>query len=431
MGERKFVKMGAAQRNLRSWTCVLPVAAFVLVVVQIVSLRSSVASLQASLGAATNQIAQVQQQQRIALATNTDRFVRLEKQLETSSSDLSSKRINTLPIRVNTDSVVTAPVSVASRDPCAGLADVWTKCFAWITEEVKRCEGGNYQANCASECCQQKHERHVTGKIPVLPADYLSCDNERSPSHLGRGSEYTDTLTIQGTARKGQLSKDMMQLLVEAAAVLTAANITYWLHQGTALAAWRHGELMPWDTDIDIGVPVESFDQMWALKAEFGRKGLQLRPGKYPCDVGLYKLACKWLEQKDRRTSKVFSRIEFASSNPKADERIHLDVFFAYPLTLSGKKVRNLSGSAKVLGEDDFQAMAKVQPCYVAGNKFSCPGRIKQWLCRVYGDLSIQKQDVKKWKMHSTYFNDQYHMCEGSYPGGREGKTMLKLCGSA
>merc|ERR1712195_112089 len=165
-------------RNLRSWTCVLPVAAFVLVVVQIVSLRSSVASLQASLGAATNQIAQVQQQQRIALATNTDRFVRLEKQLETSSSDLSSKRINTLSIRVNTDSVVTAPVSVASRDPCAGLADVWTKCFAWITEEVKRCEGGNYQANCASECCQQKHERHVTGKIPVLPADYLSCDNE-------------------------------------------------------------------------------------------------------------------------------------------------------------------------------------------------------------------------------------------------------------
>ena len=32
-------------------------------------------------------------------------------------------------------------------------------------------------------------------------------------------------------------------------------------------------------------------------------------------------------------------------------------------------QVRNLSGSAKVLGEDDFQAMAKVQPCYVAGNK--------------------------------------------------------------
>merc|ERR1712195_290719 len=94
MGKRTNVKMGAAQRNLRSWTCVLPVAAFVLVVVQIVSLRSSVASLQASLGAATNQTAQVQQQQRIALATNTDRFVRLEKQLETSSSDLSSRGLN-------------------------------------------------------------------------------------------------------------------------------------------------------------------------------------------------------------------------------------------------------------------------------------------------------------------------------------------------
>ena len=32
-------------------------------------------------------------------------------------------------------------------------------------------------------------------------------------------------------------------------------------------------------------------------------------------------------------------------------------------------QVRNLSGSAKVLGEDDFQAMAEVQSCYVAGNK--------------------------------------------------------------
>ena len=77
---------------------------------------------------------------------------------------------------------------------------------------------------CYRECCQQNHERHVTGKvfpypvthvphrsaystytaltgvdgqIPLLPARYLSCDNELSPSHLGRGSEYSDTLTIQ------------------------------------------------------------------------------------------------------------------------------------------------------------------------------------------------------------------------------------------
>ena len=28
------------------------------------------------------------------------------------------------------------------------------------------------------------------------------------------------------------------------------------------MQAWRHGELIPWDTDIDIGVPVESFDQV-------------------------------------------------------------------------------------------------------------------------------------------------------------------------
>jgi len=117
---------------------------------------------------------------------------------------------------------------------------------------------------------------------------------------------------------------------------------------------------MPWDADVDIGVPIEAYDQLWALKEEFRRKGLLLRAGKYPCEVQLYKLACKWLELQNWPTSKVFSRFEFAPGRDLANEKVHVDIFFAYPLTLSGKKVRNLSGSAKLLSEEDFQTMQKV-----------------------------------------------------------------------
>ena len=43
--------------------------------------------------------------------------------------------------------------------------------------------------------------------------------------------------------------------------ILENLNIEYWLEGGTALAAYRDGEIFPWEHDFDIGVLKQDFDK--------------------------------------------------------------------------------------------------------------------------------------------------------------------------
>ena len=43
--------------------------------------------------------------------------------------------------------------------------------------------------------------------------------------------------------------------------ILEDLNIDYWLEGGTALAAYRDGEIFPWEHDFDIGVLKNDFEK--------------------------------------------------------------------------------------------------------------------------------------------------------------------------
>lgn len=62
-----------------------------------------------------------------------------------------------------------------------------------------------------------------------------------------------------------EVQANLKDLLKEAADICERHNITYFLCCGSALGAQRHGDIIPWDHDIDIGVPYNELDRFLSI----------------------------------------------------------------------------------------------------------------------------------------------------------------------
>ncbi len=84
------------------------------------------------------------------------------------------------------------------------------------------------------------------------------------------GREYTD-----GTLRRIQMIETNM--LAEIDRICRKHGLTYWVDGGTCLGAVRHQGFIPWDDDIDVGMPIEDF-----------RKFAQLAQSELPDNMSLH-----------------------------------------------------------------------------------------------------------------------------------------------
>ena len=65
------------------------------------------------------------------------------------------------------------------------------------------------------------------------------------------------------------LQKCQLEILKAFIAVCEKHNLTYYLVGGTALGAVRHKGFIPWDDDIDVGLPREDYEKFIKLQNEF------------------------------------------------------------------------------------------------------------------------------------------------------------------
>ena len=73
------------------------------------------------------------------------------------------------------------------------------------------------------------------------------------------------------TARKKRVFAVYLDLLQTFERLCREADITYWIYFGTLIGAVRHKGFIPWDDDVDIMMPRESFDRLYAMtNGEFG-----------------------------------------------------------------------------------------------------------------------------------------------------------------
>ena len=63
----------------------------------------------------------------------------------------------------------------------------------------------------------------------------------------------------QATLRRLQMME--LEILEAIDSVCREHGITYFLDSGTVLGARRHGGFIPWDDDIDLGMPREDYER--------------------------------------------------------------------------------------------------------------------------------------------------------------------------
>jgi hypothetical protein len=92
--------------------------------------------------------------------------------------------------------------------------------------------------------------------------------------HVG---ETLGALQAQGYARRPgdeQVLSIEKEALREIGAMLTRAQIPWWVDAGTCLGAYRYGGVIPWDSDIDVAILLPDFVNVHSLLH-------QLDPAKY------------------------------------------------------------------------------------------------------------------------------------------------------
>ena len=119
------------------------------------------------------------------------------------------------------------------------------------------------------------------------------------------------------TLRRCQLVQLRMLHVIDA--ICKELKLTYLLESGTLLGAIRHQGFIPWDDDIDIGMPRKDYEKFLAKAPELLPQGLSLQK---PCDYP--RIAIPYAKVRDDMTFYFERRLDMSTADPSG---IFVDVF--------------------------------------------------------------------------------------------------------
>jgi len=147
-------------------------------------------------------------------------------------------------------SIAALPFSLAVGSTLKGLS--------YITEETK---------NRAQQIETAFRSKNVNSNTPYYASIGLEMDSYAE-------AEFIDPPQFVPNPNVDNRLEGDVEALKEVARILGKHNIPFWLDCGTCLGTWQYGGAIPGDWDIDVGVLVDDFDNIWHALQE-------LDPEKY------------------------------------------------------------------------------------------------------------------------------------------------------
>lgn len=197
-----------------------------------------------------------------------------------------------------------------------------------------------------------------------------------------------------------ELKELQLEMLDEFIAICNKFNLRYYVVYGTCIGALRHQGFIPWDDDIDVGMPRSDYDEF-----------IRIAQDNLPCHLFLQ---CAETEPdfrlefaKIRNSNTTF--IEKTAKNLKINHGIYIDIFpiDGLPKSKSARKRIKLRQSL------DRTYLAKDYVFEKSSTSFK--SRVKLFLCKFLGLFRFGKTPQKVLlKLQNLYRKYKYEDCEYS-----------------
>lgn len=105
---------------------------------------------------------------------------------------------------------------------------------------------------------------------------------EQEAAEFAKADELVKGLWAQKPLLEQDWIDEIYEQLVGVVAILDKAGVRYHLIAGSMLGLARHGGLIPWDDDVDIGIHANDVDKVWQIRDQFKEYGWTLAR----CNIG-------------------------------------------------------------------------------------------------------------------------------------------------
>ena len=246
---------------------------------------------------------------------------------------------------------------------------------------------------------------------PIIERFHLDGNNLDDPSDIGQKIDSAISLPVSNQDRERM--RKAGEFLRIFTGLLDANNIQYFLTGGTLLGAYRHGDFIPWDDDIDICIQLEDHDKLFStfFQTQANEHEIVIRNGYLP-DCEYYESIInfishyythsndKWVPSSNNQ-NKTSGFLAFAEW-----ENLRIDIYHLTPVIRSpNNRYFTAAYGNRLFAYDDIFPL---KACTLASNSYYCPNRTKKILLMAYGDLDIPCQwDVTSQSLKFKSKNEQ------------------------